>query len=112
MPYLGALALTLAIELPAYAGILRRGLNVSVRQGLAAGAAINLVSHPLAFLVVMPRIASTLGFFPALAVVEAGVWILEAGLLWVWLRRDADLIGLAALLANALSLAIGLLLIT
>jgi hypothetical protein len=110
MSYLAALTLTLVIELPAYAGLLRRGLSIPVRQGLAAGAAINLTSHPLAFLVVMPRIAASLGYFPALAVVETGVWILEAGLLCAWLRRDAGLLGLAALLANALSLSIGLLL--
>jgi hypothetical protein len=111
MGYAAALILTLAIETPAYAGFLRRALDVPARRGLAAGAAVNFVSHPLAFLVVMPRIAPRLGYFPALAVVETGVWILEALLLWAWLRRDIDLVGLAGLLVNALSLGIGLLLI-
>jgi hypothetical protein len=52
-----------------------------------------------------------LGFFAALAVTEAGVWVLESALLWLWVRRDVDLLSLAALLANAISLAVGLWLI-
>jgi hypothetical protein len=46
-----------------------------------------------------------------LVVIEAGVWVLESTLLWRWLRRDLDLLSLAALLANAASLAVGLWLI-
>ncbi len=109
--YLWALGLTLLIEMPVYAGALRGGLSLSARPGLLAGAAVNLVSHPLAFLVVMPVLARPLGFFPALVVVEAGVWVFESALLWLWLRRDLDLVSLAALLANAVSLAVGLWLI-
>jgi hypothetical protein len=109
--YAAALGLTLLIEMPTYAGILRYGLSIDTRRGLAAGAAVNLISHPLAFLIVMPVLAQPLGFFPALAVIEAGVWIFESALLRSWLRRDVDLVSLAALLANTLSLAVGLLLI-
>jgi hypothetical protein len=109
--YLGALALTLLIEIPVYASVLRRGLGIGAPRGLAAGAAVNLVSHPLAFLVVMPVLARPLGFFAALTVIEAGVWVLESALLWSWLRRDVDLVALAALLANAASLTVGLWLI-
>jgi hypothetical protein len=109
--YAAALGLTLIIEMPAYAGVLRHGLNIRTRQGLIAGAAVNLVSHPLAFLLVMPALAGPLGFFPALVIIEASVWVLESALLWGWVRRDLDLIGLSALLANVASLAIGLLLI-
>ena len=86
-------------------------MSVSARRGLAAGAAVNLVSHPLAFLIVMPALDRPLGFFPALVVVEAGVWVLESALLWLWLHRDLDLLSLAALLANVVSLAVGLSLI-
>jgi hypothetical protein len=111
MPYLAALGLTLIIEVPAYAAILERGLRIGARRCLAAGAAVNLVSHPVAFLIVMPALARPLGFFPALIVIEAGVWIAESTLLWLWLRRDVDLLALAALLANVASLVIGLLLI-
>jgi hypothetical protein len=38
------------------------------------------------------------------------VWVLEAALLWLWLRRDVDLVGLAALVANTSSLSVGLVL--
>jgi hypothetical protein len=109
--YAAALGLTLLIEMPTYAGVLRCGLSIDTRRGLAAGAAVNLISHPLAFLIVMPALAQPLGFLPALAVIEAGVWILESALVWTWLRRDIDLVNLAALLANTASLAVGLLLI-
>jgi hypothetical protein len=109
--YLAALGLTLLIEIPVYASVLRRGLSIAPQRGLAAGAAVNLISHPLAFLIVMPALARPLGFFPALVVIEAGVWVFESSLLWLWLRRDLDLLGLAALLANAVSLAVGLWLI-
>ena len=105
--YLGALGLTLAIEMPVYAGTLRGGLGISTQRGLAAGAAVNLISHPLAFLIVLPALDRPLGFVPALTVTEAGVWVLESALLWVWWRRDLDLLSLAALVANVLSLAVG-----
>jgi hypothetical protein len=94
-----------------YASGLRGGLGIGASRGLTAGAAVNLVSHPLAFLIVMPALARPLGFLAALTVTEAGVWVLETALLWSWLRRDVDLLGLAALLANAVSLAVGLWLI-
>jgi hypothetical protein len=109
--YVAALGLTLLIEMPVYASVLRCGLTISARRGLGAGAAVNLISHPLAFLIVMPALARPLGFFPALVLIEAGVWVLESALLWLWLRRDLDLLGLAGLLANAVSLAVGLWLI-
>lgn len=111
MSYWLALAITLVLEVPAYAVALRRGCGVALPRGLTAGAVVNLISHPIAFLVVMPRIAPALGYFSALAVVETSVWGLEAGLLWLWLRRDPDLVWLAGLLANAVSLAVGLALI-
>jgi hypothetical protein len=109
--YVAALGLTLLIEVPVYAVVLRHGLSIGAPRGLRAGAAVNLISHPLAFLIVMPALARPLGFFPALVVIEAGVWILESALLWLWLRRDVDLVSLAALLANGVSLAVGLWLI-
>lgn len=111
MAYLAALGLTLIIEVPAYAAILRGGLRIGTWRGLGAGAAVNLVSHPVAFLIVMPALAGPLGFVPALIVIEAGVWVGESALLWLWLRRDVDLLALAALAANVASLAVGLLLI-
>jgi hypothetical protein len=46
--YVAALGLTLLIEMPVYASVLRCGLTISARRGLGAGAAVNLISHPLA----------------------------------------------------------------
>jgi hypothetical protein len=106
-----ALTATLALEVPAYGVILRRGAGVALPRSLAAGALVNLASHPIAFLLLMPRLVPALGWVPALAVVETAVWVGEAALLWLWLRRDPDLLGLAALLANVVSLAVGLALI-
>ena len=111
MSYLAALGLTLVIEMPVYAGFLRSELSIGARRGAGVGALVNLASHPIAFLVVMPLLARPLGFFPALVVIEAGVWVAESALLWLWLRRDLDLLGLAALLANTISLTAGLLLL-
>lgn len=110
MDYLAALGLTLLLEVPVYAVALRRALGYSTEASAVTGTVINLVSHPVAFLVVMPHIVRPLGFWPALTAVEAGVWILESSLLWLWARRDLDLLAAAALAANALSLAVGLLL--
>lgn len=109
--YLAALGLTLLIEIPVYAGVLRWGLEIRPERGLTAGAAVNLISHPVAFLIVMPALVRPLGFFPALVVIEASVWVFESALLWLWVRRDLDLLSLAALLANGVSLAVGLWLI-
>ncbi|MGB7587563.1 MAG: hypothetical protein WBM00_02525, partial [Solirubrobacterales bacterium] len=110
--YLQALALTLIVEVPAYTGFLGWVMSIPAHHAMAGGATINLVSHPVAFLLVMPQIAPRLGYLPALVVAEVGVWIFESSLLLAWLRRDADLLGAAALLANSLSLSVGLALLS
>ena len=90
--YLGALALTLALEVPVYAG----GLGL---RGLAAGVAGNLLSHPLIF-IVLP--------VPAL-VGEPVAWALEvviAALVVRGERRFEDVLTIV-LAANMLSLLVG-----
>ncbi len=111
LAYLLALAVTVVVETPVYALMLQRELTLDARRGAAAGVIVNLVSHPLAFLVAMPLIAPKFGFLPALIVVEAGVWTLEGLLLWAWRRCDPERLGLAALVANLLSLSVGLALV-
>lgn len=107
-----ALAVTVVVETPVYALMLRHGLtSLDARRGATAGVIVNLVSHPLAFLVAMPLVAPMFGFLPALIVVEAGVWALEGLLLWAWRRSDPEWLGLTALVANLLSLSIGLVLV-
>jgi hypothetical protein len=109
--YLVALGLTLAIETPLYA----LGLAVGVGGGAgdwggggSTGVRVNLVSHPLAFLIAFPILVPVIGALAALVAVEVGVVYLEAVL--VWRRRHADPLGALALscVANLTSLAIGL----
>jgi hypothetical protein len=106
--YLAALGLTLAIETPLYALGLAVSRGLSWQRGGTTGLRVNLVSHPLAFLVAFPLLSPEIGTLGALVAVEIGVVYLEA--LLVWRRRDSD--PLAALLmsgvANITSLAIGL----
>ena len=102
--YLQALTLTLAIEVPIYAVVLRaagEGWLRAARLGMAA----NLLSHPLAFLVVYPLLHRVLASPATLTVVEVAVMTGEAALVWARTRRPEALI--AAALANLSSLAIG-----
>lgn len=98
MPYAAALGLTLLIEVPIYAFALRR-------RALLPAIAVNLVTHPLLWLVLPPS-ASLIAFAGA----ELAVWTVEFGLLLAWLRRDWPTIAATAALANSLSCLTGLLL--
>ncbi len=106
--YLVALGLTLAVETPVYALGLSAGGDVSLRRAGRTGLRVNLVSHPLAFLVVFPLLAPIVGSLAALVVVEVGVVYLEAALVW----RGRGSGGAAAIavscVANVASLLIGL----
>lgn len=108
--YLVALGLTLLIEVPVYAGGLAALCGVRPVAGVAGGAVVNLVSHPLSFLIVLPLLQPRLGYWPALALIEAAVWPGEALLLYAWLRRDLGVLLGLSFVANGLSLGIGLLL--
>jgi hypothetical protein len=90
--YLGALLLTLAVEVPVYWA----GLGV---RGLAAGVVGNLLSHPLIF-IVLP--------VPAL-VGEPVAWVLEVAVAALFVRgerRFEDTL-VVVLAANVLSLLAG-----
>ena len=97
MSYLAALALTVLVEVPVYVV----GLRVSAR----GAAAVNLVSHPLAWFVLWPVLRSLIGDGAAFVAVEAAVCVGE----WAAVRRLADPARVAAvvLLANAVSLLAG-----
>jgi hypothetical protein len=90
--YAGALALTLAVEVPVYWG----GLGL---RGLAAGVVGNLVTHPLIF-IVLP--------IPAI-VGEPIAWLIEVVIaaLFVWGERRFEDVLTIVLAANALSLIAG-----
>jgi len=108
MQYLESLALTLATEIPLYTLALWVLLEVRPSSGALAGAGVNLVSHPLAFLVFQPALTRQVGLGWSLATVELWAWLCEGALLWSWLRREPwTLLGIS-LVANALSLGVGL----
>jgi hypothetical protein len=103
--YLEALALTVAIEWPIYAVLLarhRRAPTPSWWHGLA----VNLVSHPLAFLVLDPLFEPVLHGGPELAVLELLVWAGEAVGLRM-LGASAEVAVAASAVANVSSLVIG-----
>ncbi len=107
--YLWSLGLTLLIEAPVYGAGLARLLGVRVLPGVVAGVTVNVITHPLSFLLIVPVLQPRIGYWPALAVVEVSVWPAEALMLCAWLRRDlGTLLGLS-FVANGLSLGIGLL---
>jgi len=107
--YLASLGLTLLIETPVYTAGVARLLGARVLPSAVAGVTVNLVTHPLSFLLILPALQPRIGYWPALAIVELAVWPAEALLLLAWLRRDlATLLGLS-FVANGLSLGIGLL---
>ena len=108
--YLWSLGLTLLIEVPVYTVGLAGLCGVRLAPGVAAGATVNLITHPIGFLLALPALQTHTGYWPALALVEVLVWPAEALMLFAWLRRDRGaLLGLS-FVANGLSLGIGLLL--
>lgn len=109
MQYLESLGLTLVVEVPIYVVALWALLEVRPRSGALAGIGVNLVSHPLGFLVFQPALLGSLGYDGSLSVVELWAWVIEAALLFFWLRRGPwSLIGIS-FVANALSFGVGLL---
>jgi hypothetical protein len=101
VPYLLALALTLLVEVPVYVVVFRFAGILPGARGWAAAVGVNLVTHPVAWLL----LSAHPGWFWA---VEGGVVLVEAGLLWAWVRRDPGLLALTALVANAASAGVGL----
>jgi hypothetical protein len=102
VPYPLALGLTLVVEVPVFVVVFRfAGLLVGWR-GWAGSIGVNLITHPVVWLV----LSAHPGWFgPA----ELGVCLVEALLLWAWARRDLLVLGLAAVAANTASVLAGLL---
>jgi hypothetical protein len=107
--YLAALGLTEALEAPVYAPLLAKLEGVRPERALAASGTVNLVSHPLFSFVLLAVALQLVHPLPALLAGEAVVVAVETALLYAWLRRDLLLLAAVALLANALSFAVGLL---
>lgn len=109
LAYVVALYLTIVIEAPIYAFLIRTTQGVAWRRGLLAGTLVNLVSHPVVFLVVFPFLQPIAGALAALALVEAIAVLVEACLLWTSSRdKPLALLGMSYV-ANGASLSFGLL---
>jgi len=106
MPYPLALALTLAVEVPVYVVALRAAGLLTGWRALAVAVAANLATHPLVWAVLL-RFGSA--YWPTFAVAEAAAWLAETVAVFLAVRRDAVLIALTALVANAASCLAGLL---
>lgn len=105
MSYGEAFGLTLAVEVPLYvAGLVVLRLARPGRA-LLAGVLANVVTHPVLWWVLSHDVG------PAAVVgAELGVWLVEAAVLRVVVRRDVLLALLLALGANAASFGVGLVL--
>ena len=104
--YLIALGLTLVIEAPVYVLAMTRWAARRWREALFTGVAVNLISHPIAFLAVYPVLEGPAGGAAALVVTEVLVVIGEAAMLS--LRRvPSDVALVASACANIASLVLG-----
>jgi len=109
--YLAAFVLTQVVEAPVYVVLLVSVLGVSWRRALAGSVGVNLISHPLFFLVFVPITDAVLRPTAGIIAAEVLVWEAETAMLAVWLRRDYAALAATSLAANASSFAAGLLLL-
>lgn len=102
--------LTVLLELPVLIAYVHRR-SKSLKLWVTLGVAVNLVTQPLLWSM---AIGGGLRYFPwtTLAIVEGGIWLVEAVLLYLPLRRQATFpaVLLLSLAMNALSFGLGLLL--
>lgn len=103
LPYPLALALTLLIEVPIYGYVLRGA------RGWLIGVAVNLVTHPAVWWVLSRAGSAYPGWFVTMETIAC---VVEFALLWAIIRRDAALLALTALVANAGSALVGLVVVT
>ena len=108
--YSVALGLTIAIEAPVYATLLRSTATVRLPSGLMTGSGLNLASHPVAFLLVFPLLSPMVGTVMALIIAEVVAWGVETIILCAVLRRNTVVLSGISYVANAISLSVGLLL--
>jgi hypothetical protein len=125
--YLGALVLTLVVEAPVWAlllplasptvtapvtvaSVLRPGPDAA-RRSIAAGSAATCVTHPVLWFVAVPALRGAIdGSVVPVLLAEVGACVVEGLLVAWWLRGDRPTCLGAAAAANALSLAVGLVL--
>jgi hypothetical protein len=97
-----ALAVTLAVEVPVYAGSLRVARVLTVGRAAALAVLVNLVTHPVLWYGLSR--AGPAWFAPA----EASAVLVEAFGCWLLLRREPALLLLVSLFANTASVLAGL----
>ena len=99
-----AFIVTLLVEVPVYIAALTLVTGIRVRPAVAMSVAVNAVSHPLLWFVIVPALGAGLS---AVLAAEALVLAGEAIALMAVLRRDRLVLAAAALVANGLSFAVG-----
>ena len=105
MPYWVALALTVTLEAPVYLGLLVP--RPAWPRAIALVVGVNLVTHPLVWLALSD--AEGARYWALFGPVEVGAALVEAALLAVlWERRARPLAVPVAVLANAVSCLVGL----
>jgi hypothetical protein len=111
LSYPVALVATVAVEVPLYAGLLPRLAPVSPRRAAVVGLAVNVVSHPLLWFVLVPlgRSISDRTLAPV-AAAEIAVWLLEAAGAHRFAPAAWRTSLAVAAVANAITIGIGLLL--
>jgi hypothetical protein len=109
--YSVALMVTVALEAPLYSLMLRQLCSIPPRVGFIRGTMVNLVSHPLGFLLVAPLLLPLLGFPVALLAVEVVVVVVEALILWTRHQREPLVLGAMSVVANGISFLAGMLII-
>lgn len=102
--YVAAYLLTLAVEPPLWALLLRQSFGGPAWRGYRDGLLANATSHPLTWLVLYRLLP---GGYAAFVAVEAFAVTWEAGLLRWRVRRDLGTLAALSLVANAVSLALG-----
>ncbi|MET3803586.1 hypothetical protein ABIB25_000570 [Nakamurella sp. UYEF19] len=113
--WLRAFAVTLLVELPIYALLLRRWCSTS--RAAALGLLANVITHPLLWFGLVDLHAGTAARTVVLVAAEVAVWLVEWSVLVLGLRRTerggADRRELAAItgLVNLASFGVGLLLL-
>jgi hypothetical protein len=108
---LEGLAITEAVEVPIYSTVFIAILGTSRSGAVLASLTVNLLSYPVFLYLLVPTAERFLAPAPAVWAAEVAVWGIETGLLRAWLRRDLGPLATVALLANASSFLIGLIIL-
>lgn len=83
--YLAALGFTLVVEAPLYYILLTVVFEATPVRALSAAIGVNLISHPVGFLVLAPALATLTPWWGSLSIVEAWAVLVEASIIWrIW----------------------------